>query len=165
MEFIEVVDKFGNYTGQVVERKKVHNLRLPHWEVIILIVNDRGQILLQKRSTQKRFYPNKWSLCSGLVIAGESVEEGALRELQEELGIKVLKEDLKLLEENLDLTRFYYVVCSKEERDFSIQEEELSCVKWYYIDEVIAMIKSHDDSITMKENRLEIFYKIKEILT
>lgn len=165
MEFIEVVDEFGNYTGQVVERKKVHDLRLPHWEVIILIVNDKGQLLLQKRSAQKRFCPNKWSLCAGLVMAGESVEEGALRELQEELGIQVLKDDLKVLEENLDLTRFYYVICNKEERNFKIQEEELSCVKWYHIDEVITMIKNYDDSITMKENRLEIFYKLKEILT
>ena len=35
MEFIDIVDKDGNPTGEIVERNTLHDLKLPHFEVII----------------------------------------------------------------------------------------------------------------------------------
>ena len=163
MELIDVVDEKGNYTGQTMERSEVQRLKLPYWEVIMLVVNDKKQVLLQKRSSTKKFYPNKWALCSGLVVAGESIDEAAIRELEEEIGVRFSIDQLKILEENLNLTRFYYVVCNKEEDEFVIQEEELSCVKWYDIDEVIKMIKNHDESLIIKESRIYLLEKLQNL--
>ena len=164
MELIDVVDENGNYTGEVVERKKAHELGLGHWEVIIVVVNEKNELLLQKRSENKKYYPNKWSLCSGLVISGESVAEGAIRELKEELGVAFSIDDLNVLAENLDLTRFYYVICNKDEKDFVIQKEELSAVKWFKFTDVINMISSKDDSIIVNDKIYNVLLKLYDIL-
>lgn len=70
MEFIDVVDGLGNYTGEVIERSKVQELKLPHFEVIVFVLNDKKQVLLQKRSSNKKYFPNKWTLLSEIVISG-----------------------------------------------------------------------------------------------
>ena len=125
---------------------------------------------LQKRSPNKRFSPNKWGLCAGHVDSGETPEKTALREIKEELGIKLSPGDLRILEErdvlklesNSRLTRMYYVIYNKN--DFTIQTEELSEVKWFNIDEVIDRIKNNDESITLKSNRLYLLERLKTIL-
>ena len=57
------------------------------------------------------------------------------------------------------LSYFYYVKCNKKEDEFIIQEEELSEVKWFNIDEIITMIK--EGKTSFKENRIKLFEKIK----
>ena len=60
MELLDIVDENGKLTGEVMEREKVHDLNLLHWEIAVFIVNKNNQVLLQKRSPNKRFNPNKW---------------------------------------------------------------------------------------------------------
>ena len=170
MELLDIVDEQGNFTGQVMEREKAHDLNLLHWEIAVFFVNDNKELLLQKRSPNKRFSPNKWGLCAGHVDSGETPEKTALREIKEELGIKLSPGDLRILEErdvlklesNSRLTRMYYVIYNKN--DFTIQTEELSEVKWFNIDEVIDRIKNNDESITLKSNRLYLLERLKTII-
>ena len=163
MELLDVVDKNGNYTGEIVERKKAQELGLLHWEVIIIVVNEKKKILLQKRSANKKFFPNKWALCSGLVISGESCEDAAVRELKEELGVDFQISDLHLLEENLNLTRFYYVITNYDESQFTIKEDELSSVRWFDLDEILEKVSSGDDSIIIRKDRLYLLEKIRKL--
>lgn len=51
--------------------------------VAVAIFNEKGHILLQRRSDR-----NLWGLISGHVEFGESVKETALREIQEETGLQ-----------------------------------------------------------------------------
>ena len=170
MELLDIVDEQGNFTGQVMEREKAHDLNLLHWEIAVFFVNDNKELLLQKRSPNKRFSPNKGGLCAGHVDSGETPEKTALREIKEELGIKLSPGDLRILEErdvlklesNSRLTRMYYVIYNKN--DFTIQTEELSEVKWFNIDDVIDRIKNNDESITLKSNRLYLLERLKTIL-
>lgn len=169
MELLDIVDEYGNFTGEVVDREKTHDLNLLHWEVAIFIINNKKQVLLQKRAATKRYSPNKWGLCAGHVGSGEGIEETALREAEEEIGLKLLLEDLHILNEreikkrdnNSCLTRMYYVICN--ENNFKVQTEELSEVKWFNIEDVIEMIKHHDESLTLKEDRLYLLEKLKEL--
>ena len=48
------------------------------------VFNERGEILLQKRADN-----GFWSMPGGAVDPGESVEQGALREVWEETGLQV----------------------------------------------------------------------------
>ena len=170
MELLDIVDEQGNFTGQVMEREKAHDLNLLHWEIAVFFVNDNKELLLQKRSPNKRFSPNKWGLCAGHVDSGETPDSTALREIKEELGIKLSPGDLRILEErdvlklesNSRLTRMYYVIYNKN--DFTIQTEELSEVKWFNIDDVIDRIKNNDESITLKSNRLYLLERLKTII-
>ena len=117
---------------------------------------------MQKRSANKKYFPNKWALCSGLVISGESCDEAAVRELKEELGVEFQISDLNLLEGNLNLTRFYYVITNYDESQFTIQKEELSSVKWFDLDEVLEKVISGDDSIIIRKDRLYLLEKIRK---
>ena len=67
--------------------------------------------------------------------------------------------EVTIKESNSHITYFYYVKCNKKEDEFIIQEEELSEVKWFNIDEIITMIK--DGKTSFKENRIKLFKKIK----
>ena len=169
MELLDIADEYGNLTGEVMEREKVHDLNLLHWEVAVFIINNKKQILLQKRAATKRFNPNKWGLCAGHVDSGEGIDDTALREVGEEIGLKISLNDLRVLnkmevkkrESNSHLTRIYYVICNEDK--FKVQTEELSEVRWFNIDDVIEMINNNDESITLKSDRLYLLEKLKEI--
>lgn len=171
MELIQIVDENGEFTGEIIDKEIAHDKNLLHNEISVFIINDKNQVLLQKRSANKRFNPNKWGSCAGHVDAYESLEDAALRELKEELGLEISKNSLYSFlgrqifkkDTNSHITYLYYTKANKDEKDFIIQEEELSEVKWFDIDEIIRLIKSNDDSLTFKKDRLYIFEKLKEI--
>lgn len=172
MELIDIVDKNGNFTGQIMDKEEAHHKNLLHNEVGVFIINDNKQVLLQKRSSNKRFNPNKWALCAGHVDAGESLENAALRELNEEVGISISINDLKPFVEkvftirntNSHITYFYYVKSNLNEKDFVIQKEELSEVKWFDIDKVIEMINNKDNSIAFDTKKLNLFEQLKSLV-
>ncbi len=160
MELIEVIDDNGNFTGEVVDIKELHDRNLLHYEVVVFIVNDKKEVLLQKRSASKRFNANKWAVLAGHVDAYESIEDAALREIKEELGVSFDKRELKTLGKH-NLTYYYLIKCNLKEEDFVLQKEELSEVKWVPIEEVITRIMKRDDTLVFNEFMLNLFKKLK----
>ena len=171
MELLRVVDKNGNFTGEIFDREYIHDNNLLHNEVSVFILNSNKEILLQKRSVLKRFSPGKWGLCAGHVSYDETLEDAALREIKEEIGLDIGLGDLNpigdklvlLYDKGAHITYHYYIKVDKSSDDFIIQKEELSEVKWFLIDDVLKMIKSKDNSITLKENRVDLLESLKRI--
>ena len=133
-------------------------------EIDVFILNDYGQILLQKRSRNKKNYPNMWALCTGHVEKNEDVQDAAIRELNEELGIDVsIKELHSFANGKFDIinknssTYFFCIKCNLKEEKFIIQKEELSQVKWFDIIDVVSMIKNNDEIIVYSKNRINLF--------
>lgn len=60
------------------------------------VLENRGKILIVRRSLEMDFYPGLWSGIAGFLDDGKSLEEKALEELEEELGIR--KEDIEKIE-------------------------------------------------------------------
>lgn len=136
-------------------------------EIAVFILNDEGQVLLQKRSSTKKHYPNMWALCTGHVEKGESASDAAVRELQEELGVTVSLDHLYSFMDgkfDSDIICFFYIKCNFLAREFVIQEEELFEVVWVSIDSLIDMIKNQKDTIVYKENKLDLFLALKEFV-
>ncbi|MDP3070731.1 MAG: NUDIX domain-containing protein [Opitutaceae bacterium] len=88
-EWFDVV----NERDEVVRRETrrvVHATGLWHRAVHILVFDAAGRVFLQKRSMLKDLSPGLWdSSCSGHVDAGEDYDTAAVRELGEEIGVRV----------------------------------------------------------------------------
>ena len=99
MEMFDVIDMDGNKTGAIKERGVVHREGALHATSHIWIArkNEKSgyDILLQKRSACKDSHPGCYDISSaGHIGAGDEALESALRELEEELGIKAKPENL-----------------------------------------------------------------------
>ncbi len=86
-ETVQIVDEENRKTLQL-PRSIMRRERLIHRASYILVFNEKGELFLQKRTRSKDIYPGYWDVAAGgVVLAGESYEESAARELAEELGI------------------------------------------------------------------------------
>ncbi|CCO24586.1 NUDIX hydrolase [Maridesulfovibrio hydrothermalis] len=94
---VEAVDK-NNRPIIVMDIDEVHRQSLRHRSVVVLIYNSEGKLYLQKRSANKTLYSGRWNVsASGHVLSGESLENAALRELKNELGL--VNGNIRLLDE------------------------------------------------------------------
>ncbi len=92
MEYIDVVDENDNVIGKE-ERNIVYENDWKNYRVInIMILTSDNKIIVPKRSSNRRVFPNCYD-CSvgGHVDSGETYEIAAYRELKEELGISGVK--------------------------------------------------------------------------
>ncbi|RPI29516.1 MAG: NUDIX domain-containing protein [Acidobacteria bacterium] len=132
-EYFEIVNDAGEVIG-LAPRSKCHgDPALAHRSVHVFVKNRAGDLFLQKRSQTKDIQPGKWDTSvGGHLCPGETYEEAAWRELQEELGVKPQGADRPAL-----IERHRYVwrspvetehVCTFEmiyEGPFRLQEEEI----------------------------------------
>jgi 8-oxo-dGTP pyrophosphatase MutT (NUDIX family) len=58
-------------------------------EVVVGALVREGAVLLAYRSPNKRAYPSVWELPGGVVEAGEAELDALIRELDEELGVRI----------------------------------------------------------------------------
>ncbi len=85
-EIVQIVD-LDNNEIEAVSRNIMRRQGLIHRACYILVFNDQGKLFLQKRTDTKDLYPSCWDIAAGgVVLAGESYELSAERELLEELG-------------------------------------------------------------------------------
>src|SRR3954471_12901888 len=90
-EIFDVVNERDEVIGQE-RRSEVHRLGLQHRAVHVLVFNRRGEVFLQKRSLKKDTFPGAWdSSTSGHLDQGEDYDACALRELWEEIGLKLMQ--------------------------------------------------------------------------
>ena len=87
MELVDIVDENNKLTGQVEDRWVAYNKGLWRRTVSCWIMNEKGEVLLQKRTANKIRNPNKWAKTGGQVDSGETVEEAIKAELLEESGL------------------------------------------------------------------------------
>lgn len=85
-ELVDVVNKAGAVIGRAT-RGRVYREGLLHPAVNIIVINEKGQIFIQRRST-KKILPLYWDIsASEHVKSGEGFESAAIRGLKEELSI------------------------------------------------------------------------------
>src|SRR5262249_31160757 len=68
---------------------------LPHRCTYVLVFNGRGELFVHLRTPTKDVYPSHWDVAvGGVLAAGESFDDGARREVAEELGLAAEPEPL-----------------------------------------------------------------------
>ena len=97
-EKFDVLNELGEFTGKIATREECHKKGLWHRAVYAFIINDEGDILLQRRSDNKKLWPNMWDVTvGGHVKTGEFGRQALIRECKEELGIEINDNDIRYL--------------------------------------------------------------------
>ncbi|GAB4497078.1 MAG: hypothetical protein OHK003_04420 [Anaerolineales bacterium] len=87
-ELLDIVDDEDEVTGQAM-RSVVHQQGLWHRGVHVFLFNERGEMLIQKRSADRASSPSLLDCSvSEHVQAGESYRDAAMRGLKEEMGVE-----------------------------------------------------------------------------
>ncbi|MEZ4792167.1 MAG: NUDIX domain-containing protein [Gelidibacter sp.] len=94
-EFIDILTKKGRKTSKVCTKSEIHSKGHYHNTVHIWCCDTVGNILLAQRSAKKTLHPLLWDVSvAGHVEAGETLKTAAVREIKEEINLKVKKKNL-----------------------------------------------------------------------
>lgn len=157
MEIVDVYNKRKELTGKKKERYEKVDGQYTQY-VHVWIMNDKNEFLIQKRAESKKINPNKWSQTGGAVDSGETVIEAAIREVKEELGISIGKEDIEFMlsyKRKYTFMDVFLVKKNIELKDIKVQKEEVKEVKWVTKEEIEDMVKSGKIVGTLK-----LYYKL-----
>ena len=87
-EIVAIVDEKNNVVGSA-PRREMRAKALPHRATYVLVFNSRGELYVQKRTMTKDVFPGYYDpAAGGVVLAGEEYAEGAIREVEEEMGVQ-----------------------------------------------------------------------------
>ncbi len=154
MELVDIVDENNKLTGRVEERRVAYEKGLWRRTVSCWIMNDKGEILLQKRANNKKRNPNKWAKTGGQVDSGETVENAIFREVKEELGIEIPKSQIRVIDihkrtdKNKRFSYNFIFIVDYKIHDYILQKEEVSEVKYVTIEEMELAKKDNDNNYT-----------------
>lgn len=143
-EWFDVVDESDQVVGRAV-RREVHTRGLRHRAVHVLVFNRAGEFFLQKRSLHKDTAPGVWdSSASGHLGAGEDYDASAVRELEEEIGLRT--EDaprrwLRLPACPESGQEFVWVYRLEAEGPFVLNPEEIERGGWFAPDEIARLVR------------------------
>ena len=172
-EYFDVLDENGNKTGEQKLRTEVHRDGDWHRAVHIWIINQNGEVLLQRRSPNKDSNPNMLDIsCAGHLSAGDESLEGAIRELKEELGLDVQPEELQLVKTfkrssrytetflNNEFVDLYILRTEKTVDDMKMQEEEVSEIFFVPYKEFKKMVTNRQPDILCRDEEAEILFSM-----
>lgn len=163
-EFFDILNENGEYTGKVCTRQECHKKGLWHKAIVVWIIsNDNKKVLLQKRSSNKKLWPNMWDITAGgHVLSGENGCQAAIRETKEEIGIDIDKRSLEFIgfttsetikEDMIDrhFNEYYVLHLDVDLNSIIIQEDEVQDIKWFDIDEIIKRVDNNYEELTTKK--------------
>jgi isopentenyldiphosphate isomerase len=133
-EIFDIVNERDEVIGQA-PRKEVHARGLWHRAIHVLVFNSRGEVFLQKRSLKKDIAAGKWdSSSSGHLDTGEDYDACAVRELREELGLKLAQPPQRLFKiEACQETgwEFCWIYRGASDGPFTLHPEEIETGDWF----------------------------------
>ncbi len=158
MEYIDIINDNGQPTGQTESRDLVHQEGLLHRHIHVWIINSNNEVLLQRRSKNKKTYANMWAMSAeGHVSAGKTLEETVVDEAREELNIILNPDQLKF---EFSYTRgriefannwvenfinYVYIIQNDTPIEkITIQESEVSEAKWMKLSDYKAAVENNN---------------------
>ena len=155
-ELRDLYDINSNKTDKTY--KKGESIPEGYYPMVVMVVirNSDGEFLMQKRVEAKG---GDWGVTGGHPKSGETPLEGIVTEVQEELGLDFSNETFIEYDsgcDGSDCYKMYFVNKDINIEDIKIQEEELSEVKWFTMDELNNMVKSKE----LNEDQISCFIKV-----
>ena len=144
MEKRDLYDANRNFTGETILKGE----EIPEGKYIVVVLvfiqNSEGKFLIQKRSERKN---GKFATTGGHPKSGESSIQGIITEVEEEIGLKLNSDDLKLYfsgkseEERVFWDDYYIKIDIQDIKQLKLQEEEVSSIEWLSENEIVNLMK------------------------
>lgn len=170
-EKFDILNEYGEFTDIIKTRKEVHEKGLWHRAVVLFIINDKNEVLLQKRSATKKMWPNLWDITAGgHVLSGEFGYQAILREAKEEINLNLTKEELIFIGSTISknsnnglidnhFNEFYIVHKNIDIKNLTIDKEEVSDLKWISKKELLRKLNNNYEDLTTKKGCWEYLEK------
>lgn len=143
VEIWDILDENGDKTGRTVVRGEP----LLHGEyylaVHIWIQNGKGEYLIQKRAADKPLWPGLWAATGGAAVSGEGSLDAALRETEEELGVKPDRGRLRFLGRLRKKDWFTDIWILEQDislQSIVMQPGEVEDVRWVDKEQILGMV-------------------------
>lgn len=164
MEKLQIVDLHtGEPTGEHMLRAEA--IASGAWcrSTNVFVINEQGEVLCHRRSPLKERYPGAWSThLGGHVTEGESFLMNAVKELEEESGIRVPPEELlpwrtARLERSHLWVREFVVIVDPSRITLVPQPGEVEEFRWLPPSEIVRRSKSEPWIAGTHDFRTEYF--------
>lgn len=148
-EYFDVVNDH-DVVLESLPRSEVHRRKLKHRAVHVFVFRPDGRMLIHQRSVTKEEFPSVWtSSCSGHVSAGETYEQSAPRELQEELGISAPLTWLNKFDACADTSWEFTVLFSATTTEQPIPDPgEMTEIRWLQTSEIQGWMTNQPDDFS-----------------
>lgn len=145
MEQFDVLDRSGNPTGFTADKGAKLRKGQYYLGTHAYIFNQSFEFLIQQRSFTKNFLPGGWDVHLEHTIAGETSEDCVCRGLQEEIGLKIRKAELKtpkrfFWHEHNHIVDVYFAQVDFNLEELSLGSDEVINVKTIPKSEMINLV-------------------------
>ncbi len=159
-ELRDLYDEFSNKTDKTYYKGDVIPKGYYPMVVMVVIRNSKGEFLMQKRV---KFKGGDWGVTGGHPKAGETPIKGIIAEVKEELGLDFSNE--RFIEydsgcDGKDCYKMYFVNKDIDIKDIIIQEDELTEVRWFSMQELKQMVNNKE----LNEDQISCFIKVCDFL-
>lgn len=148
-ELLDLVDENDKVIGTIY-RSEFYRLESENLGYIraceLFIQNDEGKLWIPKRTASKRIAPNGLDYsCGGHVGSGQTYMEAMLREIREELGLRLTPDDLRFIikfrpRPKLPYFRNFYVYRSNTAPSYN--PDDFVGAAWMTVEELAEKLQS-----------------------
>ncbi len=153
-EFVILVNENDEQVGSM-EKIEAHQKALLHRAFSVFILNDKNEVMLQQRASEKYHSPLLWTnTCCSHQRVGETNIEAGRRRLMEEMGFEVpLKDVFSFIykapfDNGLTEHEFDHVMIGYYNEEPNINLEEVEAWKWMSVEGIKADMENHPEVYT-----------------
>lgn len=164
-ELIDILNDSGEISGKTCLKSEAHKKGHFHASVHIWILDKNKNVLIQKRAKSKNVFPNLWDVSvAGHISAGEKPEISAIREIEEEVGISISKNQLHYIGTSVkkvihninlidhELHHIYRCSINLNIDTLEIQKDEVAEIKLVPLNKLIIEVKTKNNNFVPHGN-------------
>jgi isopentenyldiphosphate isomerase len=132
---------------RTIEDFHIHNIL--HRSSALLLFNSNNELLLQKRTMTKKWFPGLFDYTVSGTLRNESYEEGMTREIKEELGKELPFSFLfKILPSEKNDKAFHSIFKAVSNEPIIYKSDETEYFQWYSLAEIEKDIEQNPQNYT-----------------